>query len=154
MNRITKVLSSLVAAVTLAVSVGSVASATTYDPCDVNYDGVVNIRDSAAVKKYLEGNLKHYNYYQFDTNRSYIVDNADIQYIQAKISGKTVTNKYYSRENNTTYPNTANPSPFTPDESGNNPQKRKYRRYSYISKAELQEYNTHQPKPLQIIILE
>jgi len=140
MNRITKVLSSLVAAVTLAVSVGSVASAATYDPCDVNYDGVVNIRDSAAVKKYLEGNLYEENYNRFDADNNFIVDNNDIECIKAKISGLSYSNLYFSQSNQT-YSSAPPTTQYIADDSAESTVGRVYMRYSYAEQKQLQNYS-------------
>ena len=62
MNRITKVLSSLVAAVTLAVSVGVIypsasISASAYLQGDVNGDGIISTVDSITLNNYLTGKI-------------------------------------------------------------------------------------------------
>lgn len=141
MNRITKVLSSLVAAVTLAVSVGSVASAITYDPCDVNHDGVVNVRDAATVKKFLVGNLCEPEYNRLDTNKSLTVDDQDYQCIMAKVRGKLYNSKYYSRHHKTTSV-APSVSSYTYDYSVNMLNARKYVKYNYNTHS-ISNYNLY-----------
>ena len=80
-KKLTAMLTAFACAGVLASSVGMTASATVYDQCDVNQDGLVNTSDVIALNKYLMGQLYVPNYNQMDANRNQIVDSADVDWI-------------------------------------------------------------------------
>lgn len=79
------------AALAAALLLGSIAvplsaGAVTYDPCDVNHDGSVDISDVIAINQYLCGAKYFRNYNQLDANRSHTVDAADAQCVLCKVT--------------------------------------------------------------------
>lgn len=126
-----KILSGAIAAVTLATSVGMFqVSATTYDNCDVNRDGVVNVTDLILLEKYLSGIFSVSNYNQLDVNKSLTVDAVDSECIAAKLTGSYHQSTYFSRKTGlpVSYPNV---SGFTSDSSAASTASRTYTKYNY-----------------------
>lgn len=83
---------SLLAALLAVCALPSISAQaiTTYDPCDVNHSGAVDIMDVIVLNRYLIGDLYVPNYNLLDANRNQIVDYADGDCVMAK-----VTNVYY-----------------------------------------------------------
>ncbi|MDE6777726.1 MAG: trypsin-like serine protease [Oscillospiraceae bacterium] len=76
------------------------ASAVTYDPCDVNHDGSVDILDVTSINRYLSGKKTVKDYNQLDANQDLIVDATDADCVTAKVAKLSYTASFYSRKNN------------------------------------------------------
>lgn len=86
MKKIQKMLSACVATVIAGVMIGAVSApsasaAVIYG--DANNDGVVNISDSVALGRYLNGWYVLSNYTAVDLNVNYVVDTVDQQILLA-----------------------------------------------------------------------
>lgn len=128
------------ATATLVTSVGMLpVAAVTYDVCDVNRDGKVNVRDVSAIASYLESKVCEPDYNNLDVNKSLIVDYMDEQYILAKVMGQSYSSSYFSKKNRTTSkaPSVSN---IVLNNDADSWAAREYRRYSYTSKKELSKY--------------
>lgn len=75
-------------------------SAATYDPCDVNHDGSVDILDVTSINRYLSGQKTVLQYNQLDANQDLIVDATDADCVMAKVTKLSYTASFYSRKNN------------------------------------------------------
>ena len=136
MIKLRKVLSGVVAAAVLVANSAIMTSAaTTYSQWDVNHDGVINVRDVAAIQSFLKGNILEPNYNRFDANRSLTVDDQDVQCVLAKINYNQnyIQNyicRYYSKKTHNEF-NFPNVSGYTPDYTADLTESRNYKRYSY-----------------------
>lgn len=136
MIKLRKVLSGVVAAAVLAANSAIMTSAaTTYDPCDVNHDGIVNVRDAFAISQFLKGNILEPNYNRFDANKSLTIDAQDVQCVMNKINGKSYKIRYISKKTGNEYtPPTI--SGYNPDYTANLTDPVQYRKYTYTTKRE------------------
>lgn len=142
MKKIKKISSVILAAATLATSVsipGNTALAVTYDPCDVNRDGSVTVRDAAAISSYLNGNRYEKNYECFDANKSLIVDDQDVQCVMSKVMKRSYSSSYMSRKTGT-YTNAKPVSNYYYDSAADSEESREYLRYSYTKQKQLSNY--------------
>lgn len=145
--KLRKVLSGVVAAAVLAFNSAIMTSAaTTYDPCDIDHDGIVGLSDYTLINKYLNGLESYQNYNRFDTNKSMTVDMADANYVLAKNLGQTYSSSYFLRNNNSTgtddgvcvpYPTVTG---FVPNSVDSINENREYMRYSYKTHSSLANY--------------
>lgn len=138
-KKLLKVLLSFALATTCISGSMVTTHAASYDPCDVNRDGVVNVADVTALSSYLKGKYYAPNYSQFDVNHSLTVDYADVLCISAKVTGGSYSSSYYSRatKKNVPYPTT---SGFIPDSAASLTTSRTYMRYSYATNKQLTNY--------------
>ena len=107
MKILKKIICGLVTASVLVAN-SLIMTANAYDSCDFNHDNVVNVRDSAILKKYLAGNLKVddiADIKMFDVNKNLTIDAMDEQYVVSKYMGWSYSSQYYSRKLNKKYPN-------------------------------------------------
>ena len=142
MKKMKKISSVILAAATLAASAsfpGNTALAVTYDPCDVNKDGSVNVRDAAAISSYLNGNRYEKNYECLDANKSLIVDDQDVQCVMAKVMKKSYSSSYMSRKTGT-YTNAKSVSHYYYDSAADSEEPREYMRYSCTEQKPLSNY--------------
>ena len=142
MKKIKKISSVIFAAATLATSAcfpGNTALAVTYDPCDVNRDGSVTVRDAAAISSYLNGNRYEKNYECLDANKSLIVDDQDVQCVMSKLMKRSYSSSYMSRKTGT-FTNAKSVSNYYYDSAADSEEPREYLRYSYIEKKKLSNY--------------
>ncbi|MDE5736893.1 MAG: trypsin-like peptidase domain-containing protein [Oscillospiraceae bacterium] len=116
-------------------------SAVTYDPCDVNHDGSVDILDVTSINRYLSGQKTVLQYNQLDANQDLIVDATDADCVRAKIVKLSYTANFYSRKNNKDIAFPKIPSNITLNGVSDSTASRTYRRYSYNSKKELVPYS-------------
>lgn len=149
MNFIKKILCGVVAASVLAANYAIMTSAaTTYDPCDVDHNGLVDLSDLVIVNKYLAGAYYFPNYNQLDVNRSLTVDSSDSLKITAYMLGNTYSYSYISRENS--YPMihpTINGATLNSDAGST--AIRTYSRYSYVTHQQLDDYDLTPSTPLR-----
>ena len=66
----------------------------TYDPCDVNHDGDVDIMDYIRITKYLDGSQGVVHIEYLDANCNFIVDLADAKRIWAEIFGHNYSSSF------------------------------------------------------------
>ena len=69
-------------------------SVRTYDPCDVNHDGDVDIMDYIRISKYLDGSQGVVHIEYLDANCNFIVDLADAKRIWAEIFGHNYSSSF------------------------------------------------------------
>ncbi|MDE6776781.1 MAG: trypsin-like peptidase domain-containing protein, partial [Oscillospiraceae bacterium] len=117
------------------------ASAVTYDPCDVNHDGSVDILDVLSINRYLSGQKTVKDYNQLDANKNLIVDSTDADYVMAKVTGLSYTASFYSRTNNKYYAFPSVPSNIILNGISGSTSSRTYKKYSYDSKTEIGTYS-------------
>lgn len=85
MKRVGKRLVSAITAICLGSMIAPFSvGAVTYDPCDVNHDGTVDISDVIVINQHLSGAKYFRNYSQLDANRSHTVDAADANCVMRK----------------------------------------------------------------------
>ena len=144
MSKFRKALCGVVAATVLAANSAMMTSAaTTYDVCDVNHDGYVDLEDLVIVNKYLMGNYYFPYYNQLDATRSLTVDASDSALIAARNTGASFNSSYFSRETGGTV---SNPTVSGTDLDAyfNQTSRRYYLEYSYSSHEE-HEYSLKPP---------
>lgn len=142
MKKIKKISSVILAAATLATSAsipGNTALAVTYDPCDVNRDGSVTVRDAAAISRYLNGGSYEKNYECYDANKSLIVDDQDVQCVMSKVMKRSYSSSYMSRKTGTCT-NAKSVSHYYYDSAADSEESREYMRYSYTDQKQLSNY--------------
>ncbi|MBR2913841.1 MAG: trypsin-like peptidase domain-containing protein [Oscillospiraceae bacterium] len=119
------------------------AGATTYDACDVNHDGSVNMTDVITINRFLLGADYYPNYNQLDANRSHTVDAADATCVMSKIT-QTPYSACYIRQYANAYMEVVNmpavSNTITLDNTTNATNVRTYKRYSYDDDCYLSPY--------------
>jgi len=140
MNFLKKFVASAIAVATVMTGTVCSVSATTYDNCDVNRDGYVDMADMITLNKYLYGVYSVSNYNQLDVNRSLTVDAADEECLALNVLGGTYNGGYFSRKTGTIV---ASPtvSGFTPNSTASSSAQREYMRYEYSTGHLLNSYN-------------
>ncbi len=140
MKNVKKMLAVLSAVCTIGANSVMPASAS-YDACDVNHDGSVDLLDLMAVNRHLMGAEYFTNYNQLDANRSHTIDATDANCVMSKVLGRTYS-ACYIRQYSNAYMQPVNmpavSSTITLDDSVNQTNSREYVGYSYL---------THQPIP-------
>ncbi len=115
----------------------------TYDPCDVNHDGSVDMTDLIAINHHLLGSKYYTNYDQLDANRSHTVDKADATCVMSKLT-QTTYSACYIRQYANAYMEVVDmpavSSTITLDESVNQTNSRSYIGYSYLEDEPIPEY--------------
>ena len=138
-----KLLSKMTAvAMSLMMTVGmSSISVKAYDACDVNHDTFVDVSDLVLVYRYLAGDLYVSDYDRLDVNLSQTIDKADAECISAHISLINYSAAFYSRATSSTvaFPTISGNAQLDDDEE--EVDARIYKRYSYSSCSELNEYS-------------
>lgn len=127
--------------------VAEIVSAT-YDSCDVNHDGVVNMEDVVTINQYLSGYKYYTNYNQLDANKSHTIDGADSICVMNAAIGSTYSACYIRQ-----YPNAymqpvtmpAVSSTVTLDASVNQTNDRWYVGYSYTQNKAISRYKLTAP---------
>ncbi|MDE6657411.1 MAG: hypothetical protein K2J88_02375 [Oscillospiraceae bacterium] len=118
------------------------ASAVTYDPCDVNHDGVVTATDYLATIDYVSGRVAGSKYNQYDADRNLIVDYNDYQCVVADVMGKGYTPKKLYSKSGGFVPQSlisnaiSNASGFVLNTDSSSRATRLYKKYSYKTKQE------------------
>ena len=141
MKNIKKLAASIATFTTVAtMSIGSFSVlATTYDNCDVNRDGVVNVRDISAISRYREGNVYVPDYSQLDADKNLVINSMDEQCVLAKVMGYSYSSSYYSKKNNT-LSNAPAVSEFVSSVDDSSTASRTYKRYDYRNNRQLSNY--------------
>ena len=114
----------------------------TYDACDVNHDGSVDITDVIALNHHLLGTKYYTNYNQLDANRSHTVDKADATCIMSKLV-HTSYSACYIRQCGDSIEAVDMPAvstTLTLDNSVSDTQGRWYVGYSYLENAPISRY--------------
>lgn len=137
-----KILSGAIAVATLVTSVGMFPVSAAYDVCDANRDGVVNVRDVAAIASYRVGNVYVPNYNQLDADKNLVINSMDEQRVLAKVMGYSYSSSYYSKKNKTSS-NPATVSNFVSSADDSSTASRVYKRYSYKNKKQLSNYTLY-----------
>lgn len=142
MNVFKKIMSTVVATTTLLTGMTFPVSATTYDNCDANRDGVVNVRDAAAIASYRSSNVYVPNYNQLDADKNLVINSMDEQRVMAKIMGYSYSSSYYSKKNKTTS-NASAVSEFVSSVDDASTSAREYKRYDYEHNKQLSNYTLY-----------
>ena len=134
-----KILSGAIAVATLVTSVGMFPVSAAYDVCDVNRDGVVNVRDVSAIASYRAGNVYVPNYNQLDADKNLVINSMDEQRVLAEVMGWSYHSVYYSKKNKISSQAPA-VSSIDYDNDENSMAEREYIRYSYKQQKVLPNY--------------
>lgn len=137
----------LVSAIT-AICLGSMIApfsvgAVTYDPCDVNHDGTVDISDVIVINQHLSGAKYFRNYSQLDANRSHTVDAADANCVMRKTIKGSYSACYIRQSGNGKMDPVNMPevsSTNTLDVYANTSEARWYIGYSFLKNARISRY--------------
>ncbi len=144
MSKMKKMFAGIAAATILCGSFSAMSVSATYDSCDVNQDGTVNMLDSLAISKHLSGAVYYTDYYLLDVNRSHTVDATDLNYITKKLLTGTTPSTWYIAQygNGFMQPVTMPPvsSAFIPDNAVNMTNDRWYVGYSYLEDEPIEPY--------------
>lgn len=145
MKNVSKRLVAAIAAICLGSAIAPfTVGAVTYDPCDVNHDGDVDISDVIVVNQHLSGARYFRNYSQLDANRSHTVDAADANCVMRKVV-KGDYSACYIRQYGNGYMQVVNmpavSSANSLDYSYMNTSARRYIGYSYAKKANIAPYS-------------
>lgn len=100
MKYVRKVVAAVMAVTCLSSVTAPLSSTATYDPCDVNRDGSVNMGDVLCLNKHLLGVLYYTDYNQLDANQSHTVDATDVNCVMQKALNMSYTSCYIRQ-----YPN-------------------------------------------------
>ena len=114
----------------------------TYDACDVNHDGSVDMTDLIAINHHLLGTKYYTNYNQLDANRSHTVDKADATCVMSKLT-RTDYSACYIRQYGDSIEAVDMPavsSTVTLDASVNQTNSRSYIGYSYLEDEPIPAY--------------
>ncbi len=144
-----KIVSKRLVAAIAAICLGSVTApftveAVTYDPCDVNHDGEVDISDVIVINQHLIGAKYFRNYSQLDANRSHTVDAADANCVLRK-AVKGDYSACYIRQYGNGYMQVVNmpavSSANSLDYSYMNTSARRYIGYSFLTNSTISPYS-------------
>ena len=127
------------ALVCAAIPMAAMPASATYDSCDINRDGSVNMSDLTTLSKYLNGVCSYIEYNQLDVNGSLTVDAADEECLSTKLTGGSYSGKYFSRTTGSTV-NFPSVSGFIPSYSSTNYDNCRYMRYDYNTNQQLSGY--------------
>ncbi len=144
MSKMKEMFAVIAAAAMFCGSFSAMSVSATYDPCDVNQDGTVNMVDTLAISKHLSGVVYYTDYYLLDVNRSHTVDATDLNYITKKLlSGITPSTCYIRQHPNAKMDVVEMPpvsSTFVPDNAMNMTNDRWYVGYSYLEDEPIEPY--------------
>ncbi len=138
-----KALAAMLAVLCMTGTMPATTSSASFDPCDVNHDGSVDIVDALTINQHLMGVIYYREYNQLDANRSHTVDSADSRCVL----NAAINNSYstcYIRQYGNGYMQPVNmpavSSTVTLDSAVNQMNFRQYFGYSYLDNENIAPY--------------